>query len=100
MAETADGQDDQSRIEFGQPLGGESESIENSGAEVLHENVGAADKIFEGCAPAVGFEVERDRLLVPVRGEEVRRFPLRVRWFQRWLHKRRPPPTGVVATVR
>ena len=64
VAETADGQNDQSRIEFGQPLGRESESIENSGAEVLHENIGAADEIFEGRAPTVGFQIERDRLLV------------------------------------
>ena len=28
--------------------------LENSGAEVLHENIGAADEIFEGRAPTVG----------------------------------------------
>ena len=95
VTETADGQDDQPRVELGEPFGRESQAVEDAGAEVLHEDVGAPHEGFEGARPSSALEVEGDRLLVPVRGQEVGRFALGVRG----LHEGRPPAAGVVAAA-
>ena len=95
VTETADGQDDQSRIDLRQPLVGNPKPVKDAGAEVLHEHVGAPDEGFEGGLSVLRLEVEGDGLLVPIRGQEVGRFTLGVDR----LHEGRPPSAGVVAAV-
>ena len=93
MAEAADGQDDQPRVDLGHPLLGKAKSIKDSRAEVLHQNVGSAQQRLEGRLAGIVLEVERHRLLVPVRAQEVGRFAVAVVGID----ERRPPTAGVVA---
>ena len=66
VAEAADREDDEARVELVQPLDGEAEPVEHPRAEVLDEDVGALDQPGEDVAAVVGLEVEGDRLLVAV----------------------------------
>ena len=77
VAEAADRQGDQPRVELGQHVGAEAEPVQRAGAEVLHQHVGPPQQLGEHRLVAVVLEVEGDRLLVPVGGEEVGRLPAR-----------------------
>ena len=73
MPEAADRQHDQAWVELVEALGREAEPVEDPGAEVLDEHVGPLRQPGEDVAAVVGLQVEDDRLLVAVRGEEVGR---------------------------
>jgi hypothetical protein len=53
-------------------VGGEAEAVGRTGGEVLHEHVGPGHQAGERLPSEGVLEVERDRLLVPVRPREVR----------------------------
>ena len=94
VPEAGDRQHHQPRVALQQRLDAEAEPLEHAGAEVLHEHVGPVDQPQQHVAvAAVGvLEVERDRLLVAVGRQEVRR-------LARLAHERRPPAAGVVAVA-
>ena len=95
VAETADGQDDQSRIDLGQALLGKPKPVKDTGAEVLHQHVGPADQSPQSGLAGLLLEVEGHGLLVPIRAQEVGRLTVAVHR----LDERRSPSTGVVAAV-
>ena len=72
VAEPADPQDDEARVELVQALDGEAEPVEDAGTEVLEEDVGPGHQPRQDVASGVALEVELDGLLVPVAGQEVR----------------------------
>ena len=92
VAEPADRQDDQARVELVQPLDREPEPVQHAGAEVLQQDVGVGDHAGQDAAAVVALEVQRDGLLVAVAGQEVRRDRVVLR-----ADERRPPAAGVVA---
>ena len=54
VTETADGQDDQTRVELSHALLGEAEPVQDARPEVLHEHVGAANQSLQGGLAGVG----------------------------------------------
>ena len=91
VAEAGDRQDDQPRVELVQPLDREAQAVEHAGAEVLDQHVAVPDQAGERLAAVVALEVEGDRLLVAVAGQEVRRLAVVLR-----ADERRAPAAGVV----
>ena len=73
VAEAADREHDQPRVEGEQLVHAEPEPVEDTGAEVLDQHVGLPHQPGEQRLALVGLEVGGDRLLVAVAGEEVRR---------------------------
>ena len=96
VPEPGDRQGDQPRVELGQHVGAEAEPVQGAGAEVLHEHVGPAQQLGEHRLVGVVLEVEGDRLLVPVGGEEVGRLPPAVGGVD----ERRAPAAAVVTAAR
>lgn len=95
VTEPADGQDDQSRVEFGEPFGREAQAVQHTGPEVLEQDVGPAHHLLEGLPALVGLQVQRDRPLVAIRRQEVGGFAFGVLG----LNEGRPPGPGVVPTL-
>jgi hypothetical protein len=92
VAEAADRQLHQPRVQLGQHVGAEAEAGQRAGPEVLQQHVRTPQQLGEHRLVVVVLEVEGDRLLVAVGGQEVRRLPVAgVR-----LHERRAPAAGVV----
>ncbi len=71
MAEAGDRQHHQRRVEFGQPRHGEAESVEHARPEVLQQHVTAPDEFGQRVPPVLALQVEHDRLLVAVAGQEI-----------------------------
>ncbi len=94
VAEAGDREDDQARVAPHQLLDAEAEPLQHAGAEVLHQHVGTVDQPEQDLLVGGVLEVERDRLLVAVGAQEVRRLP-RVGLAD----ERRPPAAGVVAAA-
>ena len=94
VAEAGDREDDEARVAAHQLLDAEAEPFEHAGAEVLHQHVGPLDEPDQDVLVGLVLEVERDRLLVAVGAEEVRRLA-RVGLAD----ERRPPAAGVVAAA-
>ncbi len=94
VPEPGDGEHDEARVALQQGVDAQAEAVQHPGAEVLHEHVGPVDELEERRLVGVGLEVERDRLLVAVRGQEVR-------GLARTLlpDERRAPATRVVAPL-
>jgi len=97
VAETGDRKDDQAWIALLQGCDGEPEALEHTGAEVLHQYIGAVHEVEQHLTVVSVLQVEGDRLLVAVSGQEVRRLrPLcnrrAVGRDERW-----SPAAGVVA---
>ena len=92
VPEAGDGQDHQARVEPVQLLDGEAEPVQDPGAEVLDEHVGALHQLPEDPLPVLGLQVQGDGLLVAVAGEEVGGLRVVGR-----AHEGRSPAAGVVA---
>jgi hypothetical protein len=95
VTEPADRQDDQPRVEFGEPFGREAQSVQHTGPEVLEQDVGPAHHLLERLPALVGLQVQRDRPLVAIRRQEVGGFAFGVLG----LDEGRPPGPGVVPTL-
>ena len=95
VAEAGDRQHHEARVALHERVDPEPEALEDAGAEVLDEHVGAVDELQQHLAVGLGLEVEGDGLLVAVGGEEVRRLAVVL-----GADERRPPPAGVVAAAR
>ena len=95
VAEPGDRQDHQPRVELVQPRDREPEPVEHADPVVLHQHVRPLDQPGEHVAVVRRLEVEDQRLLVAVGGEEVRRLAGVLR-----PDERRPPGPGVVAGRR
>ena len=79
LAEAADLDDDQARVDLVQPLDGEAEPVEHAWTEVLDEDIAVTHQPGEDVLTIRRLEVEGDRLLVAVGAEVVRRDRLVVR---------------------
>ncbi len=80
-AEAGDRAVDQPGVRGGERPRREPEALERPGLEVVDEDVGAPGELAGELGVVVVLEVERDRALVAVDGEEVGRGPvLRLRW--------------------
>ena len=95
VPEAGDREHHQPGVELVQPRDREAEPVEHADPVVLHQHVGALDQPGQHVAVVLVLEVEDQRLLVAVRGEEVRRLARVVR-----PDERRPPRAGVVAGRR
>jgi hypothetical protein len=95
VAESADGQDDQSRIDLGQALLGKPEPVKDTGAEILHQHVGPDKQSLQGGLAGLLLEIEGHGLLVPIRAQEVGRLTVAVHR----LGERRSPSPGVIAAI-
>src|SRR5882757_3462935 len=62
---------DQARVDLTQPFPGEPEPIDDTGAEVLNEDVDAGHEISEDLLALVAFHVDGDAALVAVEHREV-----------------------------
>ena len=71
VAEPADRQHHEARVDLVQTLRGEPEPVEDPGTVVLHEDVGPGDELVEQPPSVVAAQVSSDRLLVAVAGQEV-----------------------------
>ena len=94
VAEAGDREDDEARVAAHQLLDAEAEALEDAGAEVLHQHVGALDEADQDVLVGLVLEVEGDGLLVAVRAQEVRRLA-----GVGLADERRPPAAGVVAAA-
>ncbi len=91
VAEAGDREHHQARVAGLERLDAEAEPVEHAGAEVLHQHVGPVDQPEQDVLVGRVLEVEGDRLLVAVAGEEVGRLDrLGV------AHEGRTPAAGVV----
>ncbi len=66
LAERGDAHEDEVGVGLFEHVGAESPLLEGAGAEVLEQDVAAADEFEHGLAPLVAAQVEHDRLLVAV----------------------------------
>ena len=87
VPEPGDRQGHESGVELLESRGREPEAVEDARPEVLHQDIGMAEQAFEVTASGLALEVENERLLVAVAGQEVGRFGRRRR-----SDERRPPP--------
>jgi hypothetical protein len=92
VTEPGDGEDYQAWVELQEACQRETEPVQDSGPEVLEEDIGMPDQPLEQAAAFVALEIDDDRFLVPVAGQEIRRLPSIVR-----TDERRPPTSGVIA---
>ncbi len=93
VAETADAQHHQPRVEVVHPSGREAEAVEHAGPEVLQQDVGPLDQRGQHRDAVVALQVQRDGLLVAVGRQEVGRLPFPAALG---VDERRPPAPGVV----
>ena len=91
MSETGDRQDDQSGVELVHRCGGEAQTVEDTGPEVLEKDVRAFDETAQHLLAVVALEVEGDRFLVAIAGEEVGGLAVVL-----GTHEGRAPGSGVV----
>jgi len=94
MAEATDRQDHQGRVELVQPLDREPEPVHDARPEVLDQHVTLGGQPSQGGHPVLALEVEGDRLLVAVAGQEVRRDRVFL-----GPDERGSPAAGVIATA-
>ena len=93
FADAADRDIDQARMEGAQCWLAEAEALHRAGPEVLYQHVGACDQLAHDLCSLRPLEVERQRPLAPVRGDE------QGREFPRGAY-RLPAVAGNVATER
>jgi len=95
VAESADREDDQARVELVQALHREAEAVKDAGAEVLEEDICLGDEALEEALALGGLEVRGHRLLVAIAGQVVGRdggvF---------WPDEGRAPPAGLITASR
>ena len=70
LTETGDRQIDQHRIEGGQGFGAETEPVHRTRPEVFDQHIGAANQVGEHLAGGGLLEVEHDRALAAIGGDE------------------------------
>ncbi len=80
LAETADRADDDARVACGERLVREAELGHHAGAEALDDDVGFLDHREERVASRGRFEIERDRSLAAIDGEEATAHSALGRW--------------------
>ena len=91
VAERADRGVDEPRVPRSQLLGAEADLLGVSGTKALDDDVRAVGEPVEHLLPRVVVEVQRERPLARVGGEEDRAFSI---------HERRPPLARLVPTLR
>jgi len=95
VPEAADGQQHQAWVQLAEAVQAEAEAIHDPWPEVFHEDVRPLDEPLEATASLVRLQVELDRLLVAVGGQEVCRDGVVVR-----SDERRTPVARLVADAR
>src|SRR5258708_39015860 len=73
LADAADRYIDQARMAPAQFIGPEAEPLHGAGTKILHQYVGLGHELGQNFAANFALDVDRQRALAPVRGDEQRR---------------------------
>ncbi|MCY1225154.1 hypothetical protein D9M72_373440 [compost metagenome] len=79
VSEAGDGQDHQCRVQRVHFRGGEAQPVQDAGAEVLDDDVGAFQQFAQDCPPVVVLQIQSDGFLVPVAGQKIGRLRIVLR---------------------